>query len=350
MTPLDPNNGAPTRVSIIERLGISLGLVLAAIAGVVAGAMTLRFLNGLRNSESAGYYAFFTGAVEIEFVVGAILAIAALVIAIGVLVSAIRMFTDNTKASPPGVLFLLVALLAAAPPLLMHYVVHSMKHAVAEPVEGGIASVASLVTTFSFVAIGTGIFVVLILLAFAFVPFSSRAGRKVSPAICAVIAALMIAALSGLFFWEARNSLIERERLTAARDVDYQTPPTIATRENNQPPSVTIPEFTNKNAAPSGSNTPGSRTFSGGVLNSKAVELPQPDYPPAARAVRAAGAVNVMVTVSETGEIIEANAVSGHPLLRAAAVAAARKARFAPTLLGGKAVRVTGVLTYNFAQ
>lgn len=346
MTPLDPNNGAATRVSIIERLGISSGLALSAIAGVVGAAMTLRFLNSLRNSESAGYYAFFTGAVEIEFVLGIVLAIAALVIAIGVLISVIRMFTDNTKASPPGALFLLVALLAAVPPFLVHYVVHSMKRVVIEPVEGGIASVASTVTTFSFVAIGSGILVVLILLAFAFVPFSSRPGRKVSPAICAVIAALVIASLSGLFFWEARNSLLERERLTAARDVDYHTPPPPTGKYTNEtPPPINVPEFTNKNAAPSGS-----KTVSGGVLNGKAVELPQPDYPPAARAVRATGQVSVMVTVSETGEVIEAVAVSGHPLLRAAATAAARKARFAPTLLGGKPVRVTGVLTYNFTQ
>lgn len=346
MTPLDPNNRAATRVSIIERLGISFGLALAAVAGVVGGAMTLRFLNSLRNSESAGYHAFFTGAIEIEFVVGIILAIAAVVIAIGVLVSAIRMFTDNTKSSPPGVLFLLVALPAVVPPLLMHYVVHSMKRVVIEPVEGGIASVASTVTTFSFVAIGSGILVILILLAFAFVPFSSRPGRKVSPAICAVIAALMIAALSGLFFWETRNSFLERERLTATRDVDHHTqPPTTDKYNNETPPPINTPELTNKNAAPSGS-----KAVSGGVLNSKAVELPQPGYPPAARAVRASGQVSVMVTVSETGEVIEAVAVSGHPLLRAAATAAARKARFAPTPLSGKPVKVTGVLTYNFTQ
>jgi len=40
--------------------------------------------------------------------------------------------------------------------------------------------------------------------------------------------------------------------------------------------------------------------------------------------------------------------VSGHPLLRAAAVAAARGARFSPTKLSGQPVKVSGVITYNF--
>lgn len=42
----------------------------------------------------------------------------------------------------------------------------------------------------------------------------------------------------------------------------------------------------------------------------------QPQYPPAARAVRAMGTVNAYVQVSETGEVLCAKAFSGHPLLR----------------------------------
>ncbi len=90
------------------------------------------------------------------------------------------------------------------------------------------------------------------------------------------------------------------------------------------------------------------KTISGGVLNGKATNLPKPPYPPAARAVRASGAVSVQVLISETGSVISANAVSGHPLLRPAAVSAARGARFSPTLLSGQPVKVSGVITYNF--
>jgi len=38
--------------------------------------------------------------------------------------------------------------------------------------------------------------------------------------------------------------------------------------------------------------------------------------PPQAKRVNAAGPVNVQITISETGRVIEAKATSGHPLLR----------------------------------
>ncbi len=90
------------------------------------------------------------------------------------------------------------------------------------------------------------------------------------------------------------------------------------------------------------------KTISGGVLNGKAQNLPAPEYPAAAKAVKAGGAVNVQVTIDEEGNVSEASAVSGHPLLRKAAVDAALQAKFSPTTLSGQAVKVTGVVIYNF--
>lgn len=98
----------------------------------------------------------------------------------------------------------------------------------------------------------------------------------------------------------------------------------------------------------SSNSNSGVETVEGDVLNDKAVELPTPAYPPAAKAVRAAGTVVVQVTINERGEVTRAEAVSGHPLLKAAAVAAARKAKFKPNLQSGKAGETKGVLTYNF--
>jgi len=99
---------------------------------------------------------------------------------------------------------------------------------------------------------------------------------------------------------------------------------------------------------PKATPKPAPKTVSGGVLNGKATSLPKPAYPPAAKAVRASGAVSVQVLIDEQGRVISASAVSGHPLLRAAAEGAARGARFSPTLLSGQAVKVSGVITYNF--
>ena len=100
---------------------------------------------------------------------------------------------------------------------------------------------------------------------------------------------------------------------------------------------------------PPPTRTPSSSTIiSGGVLNGKAVSKPEPVYPAIAKAAKASGTVVVQVTVDEEGNVISASAVSGHPLLQASAVAAARQAKFSPTKLSGVPVKVSGILTYNF--
>ena len=94
--------------------------------------------------------------------------------------------------------------------------------------------------------------------------------------------------------------------------------------------------------------TPPRAPISGGVLNGKAISLPKPAYPPIARAAHASGTVVVQVLIDENGNVVSAHAVSGHPLLQAAAVGAAKSARFSPTKLSGQPVKVTGVIQYNF--
>ncbi|MEP6568309.1 MAG: energy transducer TonB [Acidobacteriota bacterium] len=89
--------------------------------------------------------------------------------------------------------------------------------------------------------------------------------------------------------------------------------------------------------------------ISGGILNGKATSLPVPEYPPIAKAARASGSVTVQITIDEDGNVVSARAVSGHPLLQAAAVNAARQAKFSPTKLNGQPVKVNGALVYTFA-
>lgn len=86
-----------------------------------------------------------------------------------------------------------------------------------------------------------------------------------------------------------------------------------------------------------------------GGLDEQILYAPEPGYPPIARAARAEGTVSVRVTVDEEGKVAAAEAVSGHPLLRTAAVAAAREAKFRPTVVAGKPVKVSGVISYNFS-
>lgn len=99
---------------------------------------------------------------------------------------------------------------------------------------------------------------------------------------------------------------------------------------------------------PAPTPTPRTAPISGGVLNGKAISLPKPQYPPIARAAHAAGTVVVQVLIDENGNVVSAKAVSGHPLLQAVAVAAARQAKFSPTKLSGQPVKVSGMIQYNF--
>ena len=86
----------------------------------------------------------------------------------------------------------------------------------------------------------------------------------------------------------------------------------------------------------------------GGLINGKVVKKPQPEYPGPARSARAQGTVQVQVLVDENGDVLSAQAISGHQLLRGASERAARKAKFGPTQICGRPMHLRGVITYNF--
>jgi periplasmic protein TonB len=92
----------------------------------------------------------------------------------------------------------------------------------------------------------------------------------------------------------------------------------------------------------------GPQKISTGVLQGIALSKPAPPYPPIAKAARASGAVVVQVLISEEGRVEQAEVLSGHPLLRDAALQAAKRWVFRPTTLSGVPVKVQGALTFNF--
>ena len=95
-------------------------------------------------------------------------------------------------------------------------------------------------------------------------------------------------------------------------------------------------------------NPDGQDKISGDVLNGRALRLPTPGYPPEASRLRAGGVVRVQVRIDESGKVIDAKVVCGHPVLAKASLAAAWAARFTPTKLSGKPVKVSGIIIYNF--
>ena len=86
-------------------------------------------------------------------------------------------------------------------------------------------------------------------------------------------------------------------------------------------------------------------------LQSEAIKRVKPSYPYLAQQARITGQVVVEVIVNEEGRVTESTAISGHSLLREAAVNAARSWRFQPfraTKLDGLSVPTVGTITFVF--
>jgi protein TonB len=73
-----------------------------------------------------------------------------------------------------------------------------------------------------------------------------------------------------------------------------------------------------------------------------------PVYPQIAKVTRTQGTVVITATIDKTGRIVGAQATSGPPLLRQAALDAVAAARYRPYLLNGEPTEVITTITVNF--
>lgn len=169
----------------------------------------------------------------------------------------------------------------------------------------------------------------------------------------------------------------ERTNLVASTNDPTRIPKDIGTTAPPVPPVTGPVILSNQNVDPVGSSSPNgcatcsgnsagvrveetikppdppvvkpkTRTVTTQLLASRAISLPQPPYPPLAKQIHVEGAVPVQILVDEVGTVISAHALSGHAFLTKPAEEAALRARFTPTILNGQAVKVQGVITYNF--
>ncbi len=84
-------------------------------------------------------------------------------------------------------------------------------------------------------------------------------------------------------------------------------------------------------------------------VNLTTIVQPKISYPKAAQAVKASGLVKVDAVFDETGKVIWAKVVEGHPLLRAEALRVACLTRIKPPVnCVGKPRKVNPILNYNF--
>jgi TonB family protein len=170
---------------------------------------------------------------------------------------------------------------------------------------------------------------------------------------------------------------LEPERTIASTSSSIPAPPAMEipppldqpkaeTKAEDAPPPPPVPARSGEGSAPGDSPAKESgalpevsmneskkneiRRVSAGALMGSVVKEVGPVYPEAAKRFNAWGDVQVLVMISDQGKVIDARAVSGHLLLRKAAVAAARQWQFAPSKLNGEPVSVEGVITFVFPR
>jgi TonB family protein len=149
-------------------------------------------------------------------------------------------------------------------------------------------------------------------------------------------------------FMVGRGRVTIREVGEAPEQPDTPNKPE-ATQPNKPQPQTTgagTPNVSPSKAKPA--NEDEDNLSDAGILNDRAIELPKPEYPAAAKKDRISGQVQVRVVLDATGKIVSAEAVFGPEQLRAAAVEAAKRARFKPILVFGEPQKVFGILLYDF--
>jgi len=114
------------------------------------------------------------------------------------------------------------------------------------------------------------------------------------------------------------------------------------------PPSSNVPGVQDQVETPPPPLPQELEKVSESMLQSRAINRVNPVYPSNVRKLNAAGTVQVEVTISEIGLVVEARAISGHLALRSAAVEAARKWVFKPAIINDAPVKIKGVLTFTF--
>ena len=88
--------------------------------------------------------------------------------------------------------------------------------------------------------------------------------------------------------------------------------------------------------------------ISQGVSSGLLIKKVQPSYPQNAMAMHVEGAVELLATISKTGNISNIKVLSGPPLLTRAASDAVKQWKYAPYLLNGEPVEIQTQITINF--
>jgi outer membrane biosynthesis protein TonB len=150
-----------------------------------------------------------------------------------------------------------------------------------------------------------------------------------------------------------RPDPIKEERTS---DNSPATPP--SNSSENEHVIAAIEGTTNVNSTTNSINNSGAKNstettpLTADSLKEKVLKLPLPEYPELAQRAKltlpSQLKVKVEILIDETGKVLKARALSGHPFLIESAVKAAYQAEFRPTIISNKPVKVSGFIIYDF--
>ncbi len=88
--------------------------------------------------------------------------------------------------------------------------------------------------------------------------------------------------------------------------------------------------------------------ISQGVSQGMIIKQVQPTYPQIALTMRIEGSVELLATISKTGDITSVKVLSGDPQFTTAAMDAVKRWKYRPYMLNGEPVEIQTQVTINF--
>jgi TonB family protein len=133
-------------------------------------------------------------------------------------------------------------------------------------------------------------------------------------------------------------------------------PPTQTNAADTPAPSVMVAATSAGGSLPNLIGDPGTSAkpvlqtlnVSQGVSQGLLIKKVQPNYPPNALRMHVEGAVQLLATIGQSGNITAVKTLSGEPLLARAALDAVKQWKYKPYYLNGEPVEIQTQITVNF--
>ena len=164
----------------------------------VAAWWTLQLFNALKNDKTATVKGLMNSLASVGQSVGLVYALAAIVGMVSIVVMLMRL--DEDEAVLPGIAYVM-ALPSLISPLFSAYATHMIIEAFHTTVKMDFAKLGGDVAQLLVISIIAGIFALVVILLFTFLPFSARVGKRLSPIIAIGLITIGIAALAFISFW-----------------------------------------------------------------------------------------------------------------------------------------------------